>query len=150
MLQQMGDAGSTSHICAIDMIEYSVILLPSCIEMGWHQSQNRRYFKWVSLTYQITHLNQKFRPEIKHSWIMGTYKHVQHSIRVQYLGKFDEVFSKTYHYFCYWRVQSTLQTLEIDSKFFNYVDRMWVVALCYSADSSGFFAIMALGNFNMD
>lgn len=65
------------------------------------------------------------------------------------IWEFDEAFSKACHSFCSWRVQSALQTLETDSKLFNPVDIMWVVALCYAADSSGFFAIMALDNLNI-
>lgn len=143
VLRQMGDLGFTSPVCAIGMIKYSMILLSSCIEMGWHQSENRRYFKWVSLTYQITHLTQKFLLE---SWVPTN---MYNTVIESNIWEFDEAFCKAYHCFCSQSVQSALQTLETDSKFFNYIDIIWVVALCYPADSSGRFALMALDNLNM-
>lgn len=144
VLQQMGDTGSTSRICAIGMTEYSLIVLSSCVEIGWHHSKNRRYFKWVSLTYQITHLNQKF---VLESWLPTN---LYNTVLGSHIWEFDEVFSKAYHCFCSWTVQSSLQIFQTDSKFFDYVDIMWVVALCYPADSPGFFAITALDNLNTD
>lgn len=130
--------GSISHICATGMIKYSMILLSSWIEMGWHQSENRRCFKWVSLTYQITHLNKNF---VLESWVATN---MYSTVLEADIWEFDEVFSKAYHCFCSWRVQSALQTLETDSKFFKCIDTMWVVALCHPADSSWFFSSMAL------
>lgn len=139
----MGDPGSTSHICAIGMIKYSMILLSSCIEMRWHQSENRRYLKCVSLTYQITHLNQKF---VLESWVPTN---MCNTVLESNIWEFDEVFSKAYHCFSCWRIQSALQTLETDSEFFNYIDIIWVVALCYPADWSGFFTLMALDSLSI-
>lgn len=76
------------------------------------------------------HLNKNF---VLESWVATN---MYSTVLEADIWEFDEVFSKAYHCFCSWRVQSALQTLETDSKFFKCIDTMWVVALCHPADSS--------------